>query len=650
MCGIAGIRRLDGGPVSRGLLSDMAALLAHRGPDDAGVWVEDSVGFAHTRLSIIDVAGSQQPMADVSGRVHLVFNGEILNYRELRAGLSYPFRTRGDSEVLLAMYNKYGAAGVEQLRGQFAFAIHDETTGDTHLYRDRLGILPLHYYADNNVFAFASEIKALLPVIGAPSVDEDSLHDYLAHRSVPAPFTLVKGVRKVPPGHHLVIKANGTVHCNAYWRLPAQPTTRSVSPQEAVQLVEEALTHSVREALVADVPVGSYLSGGVDSSLITVLAARERPGVDLHTFSASFGDDACDETSWARRVAGIAGTDHHDVLVTATDFEQNWSKLSWHRDAPLSEPADIAVFRLAQMAREHVKVVLSGEGSDELFGGYPKYLLAGPTRWAGPLAAPALSHLEKSLPASKARLRIAMRAMSEHSYAERMRGWFAPFTMSERAELLGRPAARSTLDPYLDGRGDALRRMLYADTHTWLADNLLERGDRMSMAASLELRPPFLDHRLVELAFDLPSSVKVRGRTTKWVVKEVARRHLPSDVVDRPKIGFQVPLDKWFRAGLRDMAFDLLTGPSSFVGGTFDRQRCAHCSTRTLPVIVMSSRESGRCYRWRYGTASFLRRRVRRSPLALWRQIPCPLRRQRTVRNVRMAFDDGAGTIPCQIW
>ena len=293
--------------------------------------------------------------------------------------------------------------------------------------------------------------------------------------------------------------------------------------------------------------------------------------MDLHTFSASFGDDACDETSWARRVAGIAGTDHHDVLVTATDFEQNWSKLSWHRDAPLSEPADIAVFRLAQMAREHVKVVLSGEGSDELFGGYPKYLLAGPTRWAGPLAAPALSHLEKSLPASKARLRIAMRAMSEHSYAERMRGWFAPLRMSEGAELLGRPAARSTLDPYLDGRGDALRRMLYADTHTWLADNLLERGDRMSMAASLELRPPFLDHRLVELAFDLPSSVKVRGRTTKWVVKEVARRHLPSDVVDRPKIGFQVPLDKWFRAGLRDMAFDLLTGPSSFVGGTFNR-------------------------------------------------------------------------------
>jgi asparagine synthase (glutamine-hydrolysing) len=571
VCGIAGVRRLDGGPVSRDLLADMAARLLHRGPDATGIWAQGGVGFAHTRLSIIDVAGSHQPMAGAGGHTHLVFNGEILNYRELRTGLSYPFRTHGDTEVLLALYEKYGPDSVERLRGQFAYAIHDFATGDTHLFRDRLGVLPLYYYIDDRVFAFASEIKALLPLIGSPCVDADSLHDYLAHRSVPAPYTLIKGVRKVPQGHHLVVNSDGTVHATAYWRLPAQPDGRKVTRQEAVRVVDEALTDSVRDALVADVPVGAYLSGGVDSSLITALAARERQGAVLHTFSAGFGDDRLDETSWARIVAGIVGSTHHEVLVTADDFQQNWSKLSWHRDAPLSEPADVAVFRLAELARREVKVVLSGEGSDELFGGYPKYRFANATRWSGAIPGSALRHLEKSLPASRARLRIAIRAMSGARYAERMRGWFAPFTALERDALIGRPAVRSVLDPYLDGRGDALRRMLYADVHTWLADNLLERGDRMSMAASLELRPPFLDHRLVELAFALPSNVTVRGWTTKWVVKEVARQHLPAAVVDRPKIGFKVPLDQWFRGGLRDMAFDLLTGPSSFVGTTFDR-------------------------------------------------------------------------------
>jgi asparagine synthase (glutamine-hydrolysing) len=211
VCGIAGVRNLGGEPVSRELLLEMAAQLFHRGPDDSGTWAQGSVGLAHTRLSIIDIAGSQQPMVGASGRAHLIFNGEILNYRELRAGLSYPFRTSGDTEVLLALYEKYGPAGVERLRGQFAYAVHDTSSDDTHLFRDRLGILPLYYYVDHKVFAFASEIKALLPVIGPARVDEDSLHDYLAHRSVPAPHTLIAGVRKVPQGHHLVVGADGTV-------------------------------------------------------------------------------------------------------------------------------------------------------------------------------------------------------------------------------------------------------------------------------------------------------------------------------------------------------------------------------------------------------------------------------------------------------
>jgi asparagine synthase (glutamine-hydrolysing) len=571
MCGIAGIRRFDGAAVSRELLAEMAKRLHHRGPDDSGFWSDGSVGFAHTRLSIIDLAGSPQPMAGASGTTTIAFNGEILNYKELRTALAYPFRTQGDTEVLLALYEQHGAAGVAKLRGQFAYALHDAKTGDTHLFRDRLGILPLYYYADSAMFAFASEIKALLTAIGSAEVDHESLHDYLTHRSVPAPYTLLRGVRKVPQGHHLVVSAAGDVRTEPYWELPRESAIRSVTPEEAVQLVDEALTASVRDALVADVPVGAYLSGGVDSSLITALVARERNGAPLHTFSAGFGDPRVDEIHWAEKVAGIVGSQHHNVIVTADDFRDSWAKLSWHRDAPLSEPADVAVFRLAELARRDVKVVLSGEGSDELFGGYPKYRFAQATRFAGALPSFALRRLEKALPASKARLGIALRAIAEPSYAERMRGWFAPFTVAERAALLGGPATRSVLAPYVDGRGDALRRMLYADSHTWLADNLLERGDRMSMAASLELRPPFLDHRVAELAFSLPSNVKVRGGTTKWVVKEVARQHLPADIVDRPKSGFKVPLDAWFRDGLRDMAFDLLTGPTSFVGKTFDR-------------------------------------------------------------------------------
>jgi asparagine synthase (glutamine-hydrolysing) len=305
------------------------------------------------------------------------------------------------------------------------------------------------------------------------------------------------------------------------------------------------------------------------------------------------------------------------VTVTADDFQQNWSRLSWHRDAPLSEPADIAVFRLAELARHDVKVVLSGEGSDELFGGYRKHRLASLNTWGYPMRESA-SRILESVPAiANSRLGVAMRALSEPSRAERMRGWFAPFTTKERAHLLGHSAPRTVLDPYVRGLGDPLRRLLYADAHTWLADNLLERGDRMSMAASVELRPPFLDHRLVELAFALPSNVKVRQFKSKWVVKEVARQLLPDVVVDRPKVGFTVPLDAWFRGDLRGMAFDLLTGPSSFVSNTLDakavrklledhssRNRDEHARIWTLLSLEVWHRELKRQLTSRYTTGA----------------------------------------------
>jgi len=576
MCGIAGILDLDGAPVPDDHIRAMTACLAHRGPDDERFWSSGNVAFGHTRLSIIDPNGSFQPMTSVDGRFHITFNGEILNYRELRRSLDYPFRTDGDTEVLLALFHRYGPHGAKRLRGQFAYGVHDRDRGELHLVRDRVGILPLYYVRDGRRLLFASEIKALLAVIDRAAVDLDSVYDYLGHRSVPAPYTLFDGVRKLLPGHRLRVHADGRTEELPYWLVPNDPARQAVSPQLAVDLVEQTLTESVRDALVADVPVGAYLSGGLDSSLIVALATELRDDAPLNTYSAGFGDPRGDELPYARRVSALLGTEHHEVVLEPGDFIDSWRPLTWHRDAPMSEPADFAVYRLAQAARADVKVVLSGEGSDELFAGYPKYRLA--TMADGADAVPArlrrsvFGTLSRVVPPRLARLEAPLRAAVADSRGDRLRSWFSPFSEEERRALVGAHDRRSA-PWYDDARGDAVRRMLYADTHGWLSDNLLERGDRMSMAASLELRPPFLDVRLVELAFRLPSSVKLRRGTTKWVVKQVAARRLPEDIVQRRKVGFSVPLDSWFRGGLRSMAWDMLDSENSFVASILDRRR-----------------------------------------------------------------------------
>lgn len=573
MCGIVGVRRFDGTAVEEPLLRRMASLLEHRGPDGEGYWADGPIGFGHRRLSIIDLAGSPQPMASHDGRCHLSFNGEVLNYQDLRSRLSYPFRTGGDTETILAAFLAHGPDAVHHLDGQFAFALFDAAASDLWLFRDRMGILPLYYYADEHLFAFASEIKALLPALSqTPGIDEASLADYLAHGSVPAPHTLFKGITKLPAGHRLRVGADGHVTVERYWSLPAEE--RALDPADAVEQTDDLLRQSVESALVADVPVGAYLSGGLDSSLIVAMMSSLRNGEGIETFSAGFGDPRHDELPYARTVSQLFGTRHHEVKVTAEDFMELWPRLTWHRDAPVSQPADVAVFRLAELARQQVKVVLSGEGSDELFAGYPKYAAA---RWLGaahvipgPLRRSLAHYVEQHLPERASRLRVPLRVLEASSESERLRAWFAPFTERERTALAGRLPRREATTRH-GSTGDVVRRMLEADSTAWLSDNLLERGDRMSMAASLELRPPFLDRRLVEFAFSLPSNMKLRRGTTKWVVKEVARRYLPGEIVDRRKVGFRVPLDVWFRGGLRTMAWDLLDSPSSFVGQVFDR-------------------------------------------------------------------------------
>jgi asparagine synthase (glutamine-hydrolysing) len=308
--------------------------------------------------------------------------------------------------------------------------------------------------------------------------------------------------------------------------------------------------------------------------LIVAVMSHLRRGEGVETFAAGFGDPRYDELPYAAQVSALLGTRHHEVRLTSEHFMDLWTRLTWHRDAPISEPSDIAVYGLAAAARQRVKVILSGEGSDELFAGYPKYSVARWLRVADVIPRPVLHHaayfLEQRLPVSASRLRVPLRVLRSSSETERLHAWFAPFTEDERRALAGHLPSRPTA-PANGDRGDVIRRMLEVDTEVYLPDNLLERGDRMSMAASLELRPPFLDHHLVELAFSLPSRYKVMRGRTKWIVKEVARRYLPAEIVDRRKVGFRPPLDVWFRGGLRSMAWDMLSSPSSFVSQLLDR-------------------------------------------------------------------------------
>lgn len=579
MCGILGIRYFNGRRADEGLLRKMASQLNHRGPDGEGFLILGGVGFGHTRLSIIDLAGSPQPMSSANGPCHITFNGEIFNYQTLRADLlreGVTLRTHGDTEVLLEILRREGLRGLEKVNGQFAFACYDESRESLVIARDRLGILPLYYHVAPGFVAFASEIKALLPVTGPPELDDAAVEDYLTYRSVPPPRTLFKGIRKLAPGTALHIGKDGGLREEIYWSLPARNQEPALTGEDAIRAVEEKLREAVALRLVADVPVGAYLSGGLDSSLTVALMKQIREGGEVRTFAAGFSDPRYDELPFARQVSEAVGTVHHEVMVDSNDFIELWEKLSWHRDGPMSEPADIAIHKIARQARAEVKVLLSGEGSDEIFGGYPKYAwepkLAPLAAMPGFVRVPLFRIGERLLPESGNRMRQAGRALAARTPAERMQTWFGPFTWYERKSLKAGYGKCNEPGQWDRAEGDHLRRMLYVDCHTWLADNLLERGDRMSMAASVENRPPFLDHKLVELAFRVDSGMKIKGGSGKWLIKEIARKYLPENIVDRRKVGFKVPLDNWFRGGLKDYVHDLLLGRDSFTSSYFNRR------------------------------------------------------------------------------
>ncbi|HLW78829.1 MAG TPA: asparagine synthase (glutamine-hydrolyzing), partial [Terriglobia bacterium] len=533
MCGICGIFNFGTlEPAAPADLKRSTDAMAHRGPDDEGFHLDRELGLGNRRLSIIDLPGGHQPLSNEDGAVWITFNGEIYNYRELRPALEsrgHRFRTATDTETILHLYEEHGDACLDHLRGMFAFALWDGRRRRLLVARDRLGIKPLFYRLEPGRLTFASELRALgaLAVNGKArlEIDPQSVYDFFGFRYVPAPGTLYRGVEKLLPGHALTADAGG-VRISPYWDVPAGEPGQEPPPSvaELARQVLERLRESVRLRLIADVPLGAFLSGGTDSSAVVALMAElgARP---LRTFSAGFAEPEYNELPYAARVARRFRTEHHSIVIRPEDVADDLPRLIAFRGEPVAEPTDVALYRLSRLAAQSVKVVLAGEGGDELFAGYPKYAA---DRLAGIVSAlpeEVTQAIARWLPYGQRRARLALEALSIPDEAERSATWFASFSRRER-EALFSPDFLASVDPahparvfaqYLERVRDRapLKRMLYADLKVWLPDNLLLRGDQMTMAASLEERVPFLDHKLVELAASVPAPVLARAFRTK---------------------------------------------------------------------------------------------------------------------------------------
>ncbi|HET7224190.1 MAG TPA: asparagine synthase (glutamine-hydrolyzing) [Candidatus Eisenbacteria bacterium] len=583
MCGFAAWFDPEGRTPERAWLEAAAGALAHRGPDEAGFHVEPGLGLAFRRLAIVDVARGAQPLANEDQAVWIAYNGEIYNHTALRRTLEqagHRYHTHSDTESIVHGYEQWGEDVVTRLRGMFAFALWDRGRRRLLLARDRIGIKPLYWTrTSDGAFACASEAKALFAFPGvARRVRLEGVVEHLTLRYAAAPGTLFEGIEKLEPAHVMGVDARGIAK-RSYWE-PAWEPKLELSDDEALAEIETRLTESVRLRLMSEVPLGALLSGGVDSSLVVHAMSRllDRP---VQTFSVGFdAPGPYSELPFARRVAEHCGTDHHEIVVGAQDLVRELPALVWHQDEPVSEPAAIPTFLVSQLARRTVTVVLTGEGGDELFAGYPKYaadpLARRVARAPAWLRDPALDSADR-LPFAFRKLQVVARSARFRDEPERLAAWFAGFAGAERARLLGPALAaydaagaaafRRVLDRSHARR--PLDRMLDADLALWLPDDLLMKMDKMSMAASIEARVPLLDHPLVEWATRLPGRLKVRGATGKVLLKRLARRHLPREVVDRPKVGFTVPLSPWFRGPLRPVLEDTLLSPACLARGWY---------------------------------------------------------------------------------
>jgi asparagine synthase (glutamine-hydrolysing) len=578
MCGIYGFVAAAGDlgdpERTRTILAAMDRALVHRGPDDSGTFVDGRCALGMRRLSIIDLDGGRQPIANENQRLWVVFNGEIYNYRELRRSLivrSHNFHTTSDTEVLVHLYEERGATLVDALAGMFGFALWDRDRQELLLARDRLGIKPLYYAATPRGLVFGSELKVLLhhPDVRR-TVSPEALSYYLSFGATPGEQSILEGVHKLPPGHLLRYRG-GEVRIRRYWDLPVGE--RAISEAEGVAEVRRLVRDAVASHLVADVPVGAFLSGGIDSA--TIVGTMVELGAHPKTFSIGFEEADFDELSYARLVARRFGTDHYELIVRPDAWELT-EQLIWFLDEPFADVSAIPTFLVAKLAATQVKVVLSGDGGDEVFAGYDRYAwtLAEERRF-GWLPSPlrrALTALSSALPArapGKNYLRhIAQRAHLRYVDGESL------FALAHKQRLLGPELRRLMMQSHNDygaptqhrveqldrAPGDLIKRMMYLDTVTYLPLDILTKIDRMTMAHSLEARPPLLDHTLVERLFTLPSSLKLApDGTHKAILKRAVAHLLPREILSRPKRGFGVPIVEWFRGSLQEPMRALLS-------------------------------------------------------------------------------------------
>lgn len=570
MCGIAGIHYTDAQrPVDAGLLERMRVVARYRGPDDHGEYIDGNVGLAFNRLSIIDLSGGHQPMSNADGTVWLIFNGEIYNFDELRDDLisrGYSFRTRSDTETVIYAWEEWGEACVEKLRGMFGLVIWDSRKRTLFGARDRLGIKPFYYYADGERFLFASEMKSILEDEAVPrEIDPVALRQFLRHRYVLGPRTILKNIFKLQPGHTITVQGD-QVTTRQYWDIPLEEP-RDISDEQAIEELNAHLDEIMRMHLVADVPLGAFLSGGLDSSAVVGLM-RKRNVADIKTFSIGYGS-AESELPFAKIVAEHCQTDHHPLELSPGSFRDSLDDIVRFMDEPVGDTASIPLFEVSRFARKKVTVALSGEGSDELFGGYPiyRYMLGYETANRVPLAKLAGSVARSVLPDGKLQKygRLLGRPVEE-----RYGGVSFLFQPEEIERMMGAGGLDGEPSPieaaYERTEGlDPLVRMNYLDMKTWLCDDLLVKADRMSMANALELRVPFLDHVLVEFAARLPRRLKIRENQGKYVLKKAMEPVLPSEIIYRSKKGFPVPIKTWFRGELSEYARETLLGTGGIV-------------------------------------------------------------------------------------
>ncbi len=611
MCGICGIVNFDGRPVDRERIADMSRALLHRGPDDQGLYfsadhqrgARGQAGFGFRRLSIIDIDGGHQPMRYKN--LTVVFNGEIYNYRELREEAEKSgekFTSQSDTEVILHLYDRYGAEALSKLNGMFAFAIWDSQKEELFLARDRMGIKPLYYAQIGQRFIFASEISSLIRSGDVPTdFDPAGIMDFFGYRFVPAPHTVLNKVRKVRPGHYIRVK-NGQANENSYWSL--QTRTPDKTPAEWEEELAHLLDESVRLQMISDVPVGAFLSGGIDSSLVTALMTKQTPN-RIKTFSIGFEKGTgVDESSYARTVAKKLGTDHYEFILREKDMAYS-DRIFSRMNEPVGDPTILPTAILSSFARRKVKVVLTGEGGDELFAGYNRYKSIVYSSWVKKFP-------NFMQPAAGMIFRMSGRGDAFKSIPDLdIRNWF----------LLNRDFAPDALTPlfqatnYAKGKShllsknfdssaalpDPLNQILDVERQTALVDRLLMKVDMSSMSVSLEARPPFLDHRIVELALQMPSEYKIRNFKGKYLLRKIAARHLPSRIAWRKKHGFIVPITQWVGGKSREHLESILDRSSLKSLNLFDVDAVLRLKERAFsgkdsgamallwPVLVLTS-------------------------------------------------------------